>query len=151
MVEAEIAQSEGAYILFRNVPPKIPLRRIMEAVCAHRGLTLAELLVPDRTKYAARSRQMVMWLADQLRPDLSLRTVARILGRTDHTTVYHGILQTNKQIQSGCPYTINTLVEASRKLGMERIDMTGRPRCRLTETAQEEREARRRRKNGWTA
>lgn len=147
MVEAEIGGT-GCYVEFRGVPPevgvpKIRVRDIMAAVCAHRGLTLDELTYPGKRQYIARSRQMVMWLADKIRPDQSLGAVARALKRTDHTTTLWGVRKIDALIASGCQDTIRGLVEVVARLGIEKVDMTGEPRCRLTEIARAERDARR--------
>ena len=112
----------------------------MEEVCKHRGHTMAELVAPGRKAYVVRSRQMVMWLADKLRPDLSFLSVARFLGRTDHTTAIFGVGRIERLIKSGDPSTIQSLTELCRTLGIPTIDMA-RP-VRLTPLALEERIAR---------
>lgn len=149
MVEAEVAQDGGCYVVFRGAPPKITFRQIMDAVCRHRGLTLSELVSPGRESFKARSRQMVMWLADRLRPDLSFSVIARMLGRGDHTTVIHGINRIDRLIASGCPHTIASLAQSSNRLGIEGVDMNAPREGRLSDFAIEERMRRKRKKQSW--
>jgi hypothetical protein len=147
VVEAEMSEDAGYYVEFRGAPPKVQVRRIMEAVCAQRGISLGELTAPGRTDFPAKSRQMVMWLADRLRPDLSYLTIARMLGRTDHTTVMWGVRRIERLIAKGDNAVINGLVNVCGRLGIERVDMTSEKTCRLTETARAERDMRR--GKGW--
>lgn len=152
MVEVEITEMSRpeCFVVFQGVPPRIPVRDIMEAMCKHRGHTHDELVAPGRTSYVARSRQMVMWLADRLRPDLSFKTVARLLNRSDHSTVIWGVNKIERLIKAGDLNTILSLVEMSRRLGIEAIDMNQPRTARLTPVALEERSRRERKTEPWT-
>lgn len=149
MVEAEVSEPEGCYVLFRGRLPRVSVKQIMEEMCKHRGHTLDELIAPGRLSYVARSRQLVMWLADRLRPDLSFLTVAKMLGRHDHTTVIWGVKRIERLVASGCPHTILALTEMCRRLGIETIDMARPSSVRLTPVALEERARRKVKEDKW--
>lgn len=64
---------------------------VLEIVCAcaeEWEVSLALVLGPRRAQPAALARQVAMYLAVELRPDLSYPTIARLLDR-DHTTIIH--------------------------------------------------------------
>jgi chromosomal replication initiator protein len=78
--------------------PSEPLeaRQVQEAVAARLGLTVDDLLSPNRTAPIARARQLAMYLTREL-TDLSLPAIAEAFNRRDHTTVIHAI----KRVQRG--------------------------------------------------
>lgn len=152
MVEDQVAGEkplEGCFVAFQGRPPRISVRSIADAVCKYRVHHLPELVAKGRTAYVARSRQMVMWLADRIRPDMSFLTIARMLGRSDHTTVVWGINKIDRLIQSGCPKTIGDLVAVCRDLGIETVDMSAPRAGRLSAVAVEERSRRERKEGRW--
>lgn len=73
------------------MPGRLPVHKIIEAVCARHGLTRSQLTQRCRQRYIAHPRQQAMWLIDRFRPEVSFNTIARVLGLTDHTTVIHGL------------------------------------------------------------
>jgi chromosomal replication initiator protein len=71
----------------RNHPP-LRLSDILEAVCAHSGIRLQDLLGRRRTRSISQARQIAMYLARRLTP-LSLEEIGMHFGGRDHSTVLH--------------------------------------------------------------
>ena len=65
-------------------------RQVQEAVAERLGLSVDDLLSPNRTAPVARGRQLAMYLTREL-TDLSLPAIAEAFNRRDHTTVLHAI------------------------------------------------------------
>jgi chromosomal replication initiation ATPase DnaA len=67
------------------------LLELVDAVCAHRGVTRDELCGRSRTRAVAAARHELWWLMRH-HPDrcYSYSEIARIVGR-DHATVLHGV------------------------------------------------------------
>jgi chromosomal replication initiator protein len=68
---------------------EITLDNVTQQVCSSFGITLA--LIVDKTRQAniALPRQVAMYLANLLIPQLSLKEIAEYYKRKDHTTVLH--------------------------------------------------------------
>lgn len=64
--------------------------RILSQVTDKHGLYLSALTSPARDKPLSRARQEAMYRLRKELP-LSYPRIARVLGRSDHTTVIHGI------------------------------------------------------------
>ncbi len=71
----------------RDHPP-LRLSDILEAVCAHLGVRLQDLLGRRRTRSISQARQIAMYLARRLTP-LSLEEIGMHFGGRDHSTVLH--------------------------------------------------------------
>jgi len=67
---------------------RIPVHAIVHAVCTVYQVRRDELLGPRRNHYLISPRFHAVALAVDLRPDLSLTTIARLFHR-DHTTIMH--------------------------------------------------------------
>lgn len=65
-------------------------RQIIAVVASNHGLTVEDMKGPSRTKHISHVRQEAMWEIRQC-TKLSLPQIARLLGRTDHTTAWHGV------------------------------------------------------------
>ena len=78
-----------------TAPPveSIGVREIQEAVCAHYGVTLRDMLSPRRHASIVRPRQVAVYLCRQLTM-LSMPKIGQMFGGRDHTTV----LVTNRKI-----------------------------------------------------
>lgn len=68
---------------------EISLDMIANEVCRHWGLTRAMLMEKSRRTAVAFPRQVAMYLANLLIPQLSLKEIAVYFNRKDHTTVIH--------------------------------------------------------------
>lgn len=65
------------------------VRQIQNAVAAHAEMSAQQMLSDSRREDIVWPRQVSMWLTRQLLPGLSLRAIADLFNRTDHSTVVH--------------------------------------------------------------
>lgn len=112
MSEATIAELERRIeVLERALAVAQPrLRRmpglmsaIIWAVAVDTGQTARDLMSNRRHRPLVEARHTIMWLARELTP-LSLPQIARALGKTDHTTVMHGIARVEERRQADEAY-----------------------------------------------
>lgn len=68
---------------------KYPEIRILEAVAAAHGLTVADLRGRNRARRYSIARHHAAWELRRRRLDLGLQQIAAQLDRTDHTTAHH--------------------------------------------------------------
>jgi len=88
----EIDVSLASEILSDMISEKmnaISLDAITQQVCECYGITPAQLLEKTRKPQVAFPRQVAMYLANYLIPQLSLKDIAEYYNRKDHTTVLH--------------------------------------------------------------
>jgi chromosomal replication initiator protein len=86
-----IAFNEELRALFVGRPkgdPLIVARHVRDAVAAHFGITVAEIVGGRTTRQCARPRQIAMYICVR-QTGLSAPRVARLFGDRDHTTVLH--------------------------------------------------------------
>ncbi|MDD2229969.1 MAG: chromosomal replication initiator protein DnaA [Candidatus Cloacimonetes bacterium] len=67
----------------------ISLDAITKQVCATYGLSQMQMMEKTRKQQVAFPRQVAMYLANMLIPQLSLKEIAEYYNRKDHTTVIH--------------------------------------------------------------
>jgi chromosomal replication initiator protein len=67
----------------------ITLDSITQQVCKHWDISLAQMMEKSRKSSQAMPRQVAMYLANYLIPQLSLKEIAEYYNRKDHTTVLH--------------------------------------------------------------
>ncbi|HNW99878.1 MAG TPA: chromosomal replication initiator protein DnaA [Candidatus Cloacimonadota bacterium] len=68
---------------------EITLDNIIQKVCNAYGITIPQMLDKTRKQNIAFPRQVAMYLANLLIPQLSLKEIAEYFKRKDHTTVLH--------------------------------------------------------------
>ncbi len=68
---------------------EITLDNIIQKVCNAYGISIAQMLDKTRKQNIAFPRQVSMYLANLLIPQLSLKEIAEYFKRKDHTTVLH--------------------------------------------------------------
>ncbi|MFM9943037.1 MAG: helix-turn-helix domain-containing protein [Hyphomicrobiaceae bacterium] len=67
---------------------RVKIQTIFEVITRHYGVTVDEILSPDRTRRVVEPRQMGMYLAHRF-SGRSLPEIGRRFGGRDHTTVLH--------------------------------------------------------------
>lgn len=95
---------------------------IQQAVCAHFGLKMIDLISPCRRRSIARPRQIAMWLANR-RTNHSLPAIGRLFGGRDHTTVIHSIRQIER-LMAEIPeiyYDVFSVEEALESIMSDRV------------------------------
>jgi chromosomal replication initiator protein len=73
--------------------PKITLDDVMVAVCAATKQKAQDICGPRRQRKLARPRFLFIWLAREIRTDLSYPRIGHYLGGRDHTTIMNGCRQ----------------------------------------------------------
>ncbi len=68
---------------------EITLDNITRQVCLAYGITVAQIVDKTRKQSISFPRQVAMYLANLLIPQLSLKEIAEYFKRKDHTTVLH--------------------------------------------------------------
>ncbi|HSD25467.1 MAG TPA: chromosomal replication initiator protein DnaA [Solirubrobacterales bacterium] len=104
-------------------PRALGARQVQEAVAARLGISVDELLSPNRTAPIARARQIAMYLIREL-TDLSLPAIAKAFNRRDHTTVLHAIRRIERSaLEDGSlSRTLEELTSELHRIGSEPVD-----------------------------
>jgi chromosomal replication initiation ATPase DnaA len=66
------------------------VNQIVSEVCAREGLTVADIISPKRKRKFCRPRHEIWWRVYE-ETDMSMPDIACRFGRSDHTTIKHGI------------------------------------------------------------
>lgn len=64
---------------------------ILDTVAAITGATVAEIVGRSRTNRIARARYLAMAAITNANPHWSLLDVSGVVGKADHSTIYHGL------------------------------------------------------------
>jgi len=75
---------------------KITINEIQECVSKKYGVTLSQILSPDRTQSLVTPRQLAMYISRKCAPN-SLSEVAKLFGKT-HATIVHGVKTIEKRL-----------------------------------------------------
>ena len=86
-------------IIYPDKPKEITPQLIINVVSEHFGVNSDDITSKKRNSEFVQPRQVVMYLCREL-TDTSLTTIARLLGKKDHTTVIHGINKITEEINS---------------------------------------------------
>lgn len=70
---------------------KYPVERVLEAVAAAHGLTVADLRTTSRRRAVSLARHHAAWELKRRRVDLSYQAIADALQRTNHATALHSV------------------------------------------------------------
>lgn len=82
-----------------EVPEKLGLPEIVRAVAKGTDMLMSEVRARVKRPIVwehAEARRRAFWLADQIRPDLSLGRIGSFMSLSDHTTVVHYLRQTER-------------------------------------------------------
>jgi len=77
----------------------VPISLIIDALCAHFGLTKLQMMSERRDAIVVRARQVGFWLCKQL-TTRSLPYIGRRFGGRDHTTVLFGIRRVSVKLEN---------------------------------------------------
>ena len=88
--EQYIAQLEEL-IREKDVPERINLPDIMNAVCNYYQVESRHLFGIKRNRPYVRPRQIVCYIAKYNIPHITLKEIGRYLGNRDHSTVIHSV------------------------------------------------------------
>jgi chromosomal replication initiator protein len=96
-VTAELAQEVLAGLYPELTPRARSVREIQEHTCDAFGVSMDDLLSPNRAQPLAWPRQVAMYLAREL-TDATLPAIGRAFGGRNHTTVLHAYRKTAQRI-----------------------------------------------------
>jgi chromosomal replication initiator protein len=96
-VTAELAGEVLAGLYPELTPRSRTLREIQERTCEAFGVSLDDLLSPNRSQPLAWPRQVAMYLSREL-TDATLPAIGRAFGGRNHTTVLHAYRKTAERI-----------------------------------------------------
>jgi chromosomal replication initiation ATPase DnaA len=71
--------------------PRHPSTKVIEAVLSDFGITRSQLRDRRKTQKHCRARQVSWYLMRRNCSQLSYAQMARMLGRSDHSTAFHGV------------------------------------------------------------
>jgi hypothetical protein len=77
---------------------ELPVDSIIRVVCHHYQITHTDLISHRLDRQATHARQVAMHLLRTLTP-LTLLAIAHVLGKTDHSTVAHGVRMIAAQLE----------------------------------------------------
>lgn len=77
-------------VIYPNKPKEMTPELIIDVVAEHFGVNSEDITSKKRNSEFVLPRQIVMYLCRNLM-DMSLQSIAKILGKKDHTTILHGI------------------------------------------------------------
>ena len=100
-VDINIDYAEEALkdVIYPDKPKDITPSLIIEVVAEHFGVNPEDITSKKRNSEFVQPRQVVMYLCRTLTAT-SLQSIAKILGKKDHTTVIHGINKISEEIET---------------------------------------------------
>lgn len=100
---------------------KLEHRAFVRDCCVAFGVELETLLSPSREVPIVRARHVVVWLL-RARYSLSFPTLARLVGRLDHTTAMNSHSAVNTALLRGSPWVFD-LLERVRLAEITRVPL----------------------------
>lgn len=86
-------------VIYPDKPREITPSLIIEVVAEHFGVNAEDITSKKRNSEFVQPRQVVMYLCRDLTAT-SLQSIAKILGKKDHTTVIHGINKITEEMEN---------------------------------------------------
>ena len=98
-INLEYAEEALKDVIYPDKPKDITPSLIIEVVAEHFGVNPEDITSKKRNSEFVQPRQVVMYLCRTLTAT-SLQSIAKILGKKDHTTVIHGIKKISEEIET---------------------------------------------------
>lgn len=89
-INLDYAEEALKDVIYPNKPIEMTPALIIDVVAEHFGVNSEDITSKKRNSEFVLPRQIVMYLCRNLM-DMSLQSIAKILGKKDHTTILHGI------------------------------------------------------------
>lgn len=104
--------------MISEVKKEITLDAITQQVCIAYGITIAQIVDKTRKQHVSFPRQVAMYLANLLIPQLSLKDIAEYYKRKDHTTVLYAKKMIENQFRDDNSFRahIESLIKNIREL-----------------------------------
>ena len=98
-INLDYAEEALKDVIYPDKPKDITPSLIIEVVAEHFGVNPEDITSKKRNSEFVQPRQVVMYLCRTLTAT-SLQSIAKILGKKDHTTVIHGINKISDEIET---------------------------------------------------
>ena len=86
-------------MIYPNKQKEITPSLIIEVVAEHFGVNPEDIASKKRTAELVQPRQVVMYFCREMTTN-SLQSIAKAIGKKDHTTVLHGIKTISKEMEN---------------------------------------------------
>lgn len=87
-------------VIYPNKPKEVTPSTIINVVSEHFGVKPEDITSKKRNSEFVLPRQIVMYLCYEMIDDISYMTIAKLLGKKDHTTVIHGVNKISSELGS---------------------------------------------------
>ena len=98
-VTLEMAEEALKDIIYPNAPKMVTPQIIIQVVADHFGIKAEDITSKKRTSEIVVPRQVVMYLCREL-TDNSLKNIAKVLDKKDHSTIINGITKIQDEINN---------------------------------------------------
>ena len=98
-VTMEMAEEALKDIIYPNAPKLVTPQIIIQVVADHFGIKAEDITSKKRTSEIVIPRQVVMYLCREL-TDNSLKNIAKVLDKKDHSTIINGITKIQDEINN---------------------------------------------------
>ena len=98
-VTLEMAEEALKDIIYPNAPKMVTPQIIIQVVADHFGIKAEDITSKKRTSEIVIPRQVVMYLCREL-TDNSLKNIAKVLDKKDHSTIINGITKIQDEINN---------------------------------------------------
>lgn len=100
--ELSLALAEEALkdVIYPNKPKEVTPSTIINIVAEHFGVKPEDITSKKRNSEFVLPRQIVMYLCYNMIDGISYMTIAKLLGKKDHTTVIHGVNKITSEINN---------------------------------------------------
>ena len=102
-ITLEMAEEGLKDIIFPNAPKMVTPQIIIQVVADHYGIRAEDITSKKRTAEIVVPRQVVMYLCREL-TDISLKNIAKVLDKKDHSTIINGITKIQDEINNNSDF-----------------------------------------------
>lgn len=102
-VTMEMAEEALKDIIYPNAPKMVTPQIIIQVVADHFGIKAEDITSKKRTSEIVIPRQVVMYLCREL-TDNSLKNIAKVLDKKDHSTIINGITKIQDEINNNSDF-----------------------------------------------
>ena len=98
-ITLEMAEEALKDIIYPDAPKMVTPQIIIQVVADHFGIKAEDITSKKRTAEIVVPRQVVMYLCREL-TDISLKNIAKVLDKKDHSTIINGIQKIQDEINN---------------------------------------------------
>ncbi|MCR4813515.1 MAG: chromosomal replication initiator protein DnaA [Lachnospiraceae bacterium] len=102
-ITLEMAEEALKDIIYPDAPKMVTPQIIIQVVADHFGIKAEDITSKKRTAEIVIPRQVVMYLCREL-TDISLKNIAKVLDKKDHSTIINGITKIQDEINNNSEF-----------------------------------------------